>query len=86
MPRKKNKTKIVYLNPFTCDLNLNSMCLATDTPKHNGIEEKKNALKVNAHIKGHLFNFLRREGAANSKGGPYLKGGNFFIYQFLASK
>ena len=29
---------------------------------------------------GRLFNFLRREG------GAYLKGGAYFVYQFLASK
>ena len=31
---------------------------------------------------GRLFNFLRREGGANLKGG----GGAYFVYQFLASK
>ena len=32
------------------------------------------------------FNFLRREGGANSEGDAYLKGGAYFVYQFLASK
>ena len=34
---------------------------------------------------GHLFNFLRRGGGANSKVGAYLKGGAYLVFQFSAS-
>ena len=41
--------------------------------------------KCSNYCPGRLFNFLRREEGANSTGVAYLKGGAYFIYQFLAS-
>ena len=42
--------------------------------------EKGNYRKCSNKRPGRLFNFLGREGGANSKGSAYWKGGAYFVF------
>ena len=63
-------------------------CLKSFKPKYIKLNHKFIIYTVNALIstRGPYLIFLRQEGGTNSKRVAYLKGGPYFVYQFLVSK